>query len=217
METKPVEEIEQNESTQVPPSVELPEPAPKREFIYRYRGWVLGILSLVMLAFPPADLEIISFLIFINIFILALYMRIKTRRAIGDHTRGATQEAEALVTWGAYARLRHPLYVSNTAFAVSLIFLHLGLSFRVIPFIVVVVAFEMYLSKLDDRFLESRFGDEWRVWASQTPAFVPREFHREGPMRSARAAFVADHFTWLWMIMIVLLIILRKVPFLICE
>lgn len=213
MEFKPVEESKSVEETV--DQVVLPSDEPKREFLFRYRGWVLGILSLIMLVFPPADIEIISFLIFINIFVLALYLRIKTRRVIGEHTRGATQEADSLVTWGAYARLRHPLYVSNAAFAVSLIFLHFGLSFYVIPFIVVVVAFEIYLAKLDDRFLEKKFGEEWKIWAMQTPAFIPREFHRDGPKRSAWAAIVADHFTWLWMTMIVLIIILRKVPFLI--
>jgi len=229
MESKPVEEsVEQNVSVPAenpavapePKDVNLPEQVeepPKRAFLFRYRGWVLGILSLIMLVFEPADIEIISFLVFINIFVLALYMRIKTRRAIGDHTRGAEQEAETLVTWGAYARLRHPLYVSNTAFGVSLIFLHFGLSFMVIPFILVLVAFEYYLAKLDDRFLEKKFGDEWKIWAMQTPAFIPREFHREGPMRSAWAAFLSDHFTWLWMTMLLMLIIIRKVPFLLWE
>ena len=131
----------------------LAEEEPKREFLYRYRGWVLGILSLILLLFEPADLELIMFLIFINIFILAFYLRVKARRVIGEHTRGDIQEADELVTWGAYARLRHPLYVSNAAFGISLIFLHLGLSLRVIPFIVVLVAFEAYLGKLDDGFL----------------------------------------------------------------
>ena len=140
-------------------SASLAEEEPKREFLYRYRGWALGILSLILLLFEPADLELIMFLIFINIFILAFYLRVKARRVIGEHTRGDIQEADELVTWGAYARLRHPLYVSNAAFGISLIFLHLGLSLRVIPFIVVLVAFEAYLGKLDDRFLEKKFGD----------------------------------------------------------
>ena len=191
----------------------LAEEEPKREFLFRYRGWVLGILSLIMLIFEPADLELIMFLIFINVFILAFYLRVKARRVIGEHTRGDIQEADELVTWGAYARLRHPLYVSNAAFGISLIFLHLGLSLRVIPFIVVLVAFEAYLGNLDDRFLEKKFGDEWKIWAQQTPAFFPREFHRSGPMRSAREAFLSDHFTWLWMTMILLLIVVRKIAF----
>jgi protein-S-isoprenylcysteine O-methyltransferase Ste14 len=201
--------VESNESG----TASLAEEEPKREFLYRYRGWVLGILSLILLLFEPADLELIMFLIFINIFILAFYLRVKARRVIGEHTRGDIQEADELVTWGAYARLRHPLYVSNAAFGISLIFLHLGLSLRVIPFIVVLVAFEAYLGKLDDRFLEKKFGDEWKIWAQQTPAFFPREFHRSGPMRSAREAFLSDHFTWLWMIMILLLIVVRKIAF----
>ena len=201
--------VESKESGTAP----LAEEEPKREFLFRYRGWVLGILSLIMLIFEPADLELIMFLIFINVFILAFYLRVKARRVIGEHTRGDIQEADELVTWGAYARLRHPLYVSNAAFGISLIFLHLGLSLRVIPFIVVLVAFEAYLGKLDDRFLEKKFGDEWKIWAQQTPAFFPREFHRSGPMRSAREAFLSDHFTWLWMIMILMLIVVRKIAF----
>jgi protein-S-isoprenylcysteine O-methyltransferase Ste14 len=209
----PVDKLVGQNETPAVDSTSIPEEEPKREFLFRYRGWVLGILSLIMLIFEPADIEIVMFLVFINVFVLAFYLRVKTRRVIGEHTRAAIQEADELVTWGAYARLRHPLYVSNAAFAISLIFLHLGLSWRVIPFIVIVVAFEAYLGKLDDRFLEKKFGDEWRIWAQQTPAFFPREFHRSGPMRSAREAFLADHFTWLWMIMIMLIIMVRKLAF----
>ena len=56
----------------------------------------------------------------IAIFLLLLrifYLRVKARRVIGEHSRGNIQEADELITWGAYARLRHPLYVSNAVFA----------------------------------------------------------------------------------------------------
>ncbi|MBR4398380.1 MAG: hypothetical protein IKT05_04245 [Fibrobacter sp.] len=197
------------------PAVELPveDPRPPRPFLYRYRGIILAIAAIVALICPPADLEIVPFLVFINIFIIAVYMRVKARRAIGDHTRGTAQDAPVLVTWGAYGRLRHPLYVSNIAIGVALVVLHLGINWIVIPFIVFLLAFGMRLAKLDDRYLEKRYGDEWKVWAMHTPAFIPREIHVPGPLRSGKEAIIADMFTWIWLALMVGLVLFRKIDF----
>ena len=196
------------------------EPSPEEErsaksVLYRFRGWILGVFAVGMLIIPPADLDIVPFLVFINLLILALYMRIKTRRVIGDHARGKVRVAEKLITWGAYARLRHPLYVSNIAVAIGCIFLHLGISPLVIPFVVAVLVFEILLSKQEDHFLEDKFGDEWRVWAMHTPAFFPREYHLSGPMRPLNEAIASDICTWIWMGVTIALILFRKIDFLV--
>ena len=197
------------------PAVELPveDPRPPRPFLYRFRGIILAIAAIVALVCQPADLEIVPFLVFINIFIIALYMRVKARRAIGDHTRGQSLDAPVLVTWGAYGRLRHPLYVSNMAIGIALVVLHLGINWIVIPFIVFLLAFGMRLAKLDDRYLEQRYGDEWKLWAMHTPAFIPREIHVPGPLRSGKEAIIADMFTWIWLALMVGLVLFRKIDF----
>ena len=195
--------------------VENEDTRPPRPFLYRFRGLILGIAGVVALICPPADLNIVPFLVFINIFIIAVYLRVKARRAIGEHSRGTAQEAPVLVTWGAYGRLRHPLYVSNIAIAVALVVLHLGINWITIPFIVFVLAFGMRLAKLDDRYLEKRFGDEWKLWAMHTPAFIPREIHVPGPLRSGKEAIVADIYTWFWLALMIGLVMFRKIDFII--
>jgi protein-S-isoprenylcysteine O-methyltransferase Ste14 len=197
--------------------VELPEVdnRPPRPFLYRYRGVILGILAVIALVCPAGDLDIVPFLIFVNIFIISVYLRIKARCCIGEHTRGSSQDAPVLVTWGAYGRMRHPLYVSNMAIGVSLIVLHFGLSPFVIPFVAILFAVGFRLAKLDDRYLETRYGDEWKLWAMHTPAFIPREIHVPGPRRSGKDAFLADMATWISLALMVGLVLFRKVDFLI--
>ena len=197
------------------PAVEIPDedPRPPRPFLYRFRGIILAIAAIIALVIQPADLHIVPFLVFINIFIIAVYLRIKARRAIGDHTRGTAQDAPVLVTWGAYGRLRHPLYVSNMAIGIALVVLHLGINWITIPFIVFLLAFGMRLAKLDDRYLEQRYGDEWKLWAMHTPAFIPREIHVPGPLRSGKEAIIADMFTWIWLALMVGLVLFRKIDF----
>lgn len=231
METNPAEQIlaEQkvdgvepagNPAQNVPeldPSAFDPSPDEERSaksFLYRFRGWILGVAAVVLLIIPPADLALVPFLIFVNLLILAVYMRVKARRAIGDHARGKVRVAEKLITWGAYARLRHPLYVSNMAIAVGCVFLHLGLHWLVLPFLAGILVFEWRLSVQEDHFLEDKFGDEWRVWAMHTPAFFPREYHLSGPMRSAKAAIISDVSTWFWLAIAIGLILFRKIDFL---
>jgi hypothetical protein len=84
----------------------------------------------------------------------------------------------------------------------------------------VVVAFEVTLSRNEDRFLEQKFGDVWRCWARKTPAFVPRlsalgasscDSKHVPAQRTFWQAFFADSSTWLWLFFCNLLLILRKV------
>ena len=180
-------------------------------FLYRFRGIILAVLAIAVLAFPPADLSVVPFLLFISIFTIAIFLRVKARRAIGDHTRGDAQQAPVLVTWGAYGYLRHPLYVSNMAIGLGLIVYHLGLNWPVIPFAAFLVAYDLKLAKLDDVYLEKRYGEEWRLWAAKTPAFIPRDNHVTGELRSAKEAIVGDTCTWIWLALIVALVSFRKV------
>ena len=193
---------------------EVHDDRPPRPMLYRFRGIVLGFLAVAALILPAGDLELIPFLIFVNLFIIAVYLRVKARRAIGEHSRGSVQDAPVLITWGAYGRMRHPLYVSNMAIGLSLIVLHFGLHWLVAPFAVILIAVGLRLAKLDDRYLEKRYGDEWKLWAMHTPAFIPREIHVVGPLRSGKDAFMADMATWVWLALMVALVLFRKVDFL---
>ena len=203
------------------------------QFIYRYRGYILAVLALALLlvpflldARPSADpfgsaLGIAAVVLCILCYALGLALRVWARRYIGEHTRGSVHDADSLVTDGPYAYLRHPLYVSNTAFACGLVLLWLGIAPLAAPFVVVVVLFEVALSRAEDRFLEGRFGDAWRAWAKETPLFIPRfrslvcggrnaeraSSHRHLAKRTVWKAFAADASTWAWLLFINFLVL----------
>lgn len=191
--------------------------------LYRFRGYILGLLAVALVAAPPSLLPkpfefdecVAGFLMAIPLFVASAVLRVRARQFIGEHTRGKVHDADKLVTVGVYSRIRHPLYVSNTGFAVGFTFLHLGVSLWVIPFALAVVLFEVELARIEDRFLENKFGETWRKWASATPAFFPHfiKLPLYRPQRSFWQAFFADRSTWLWLLFCNLVLILRKVVF----
>jgi protein-S-isoprenylcysteine O-methyltransferase Ste14 len=191
----------------------------------------LGLIAIALVITPPCvfSTEIRSgVLIAITLYVVSAFLRVQSRRYIGEHTRGHVHAADALVTVGPYARMRHPLYVSNTGFACGVVFFHLGVSLLVLPFIILIILFEITLARIEDRFLECKFGDTWRAWASKTPAFLPRlkaplspcredssAFSGDScanlPQRTVWQAFFADSSTWLWLLFCNLLFVLLKV------
>ena len=198
--------------------------------LYRFRGYILGLIAIALVITPPCvfsteirsgifcmDRCILGVLIAIALYVVSAFLRVQSRRFIGEHTRGHVHAADALVTCGPYASVRHPLYVSNTGFALGLAFFHLGVSLWVVPFMLVVVAFEIALSRIEDRFLEKTFGDVWRAWVAKTPAFFPRfggsacGSSRVPAQRTFWQAFFADSSSWLWLLFCNLLLVLRKV------
>lgn len=194
------------------------------KFLYAYRGWILGVFAVVLLAMPPMPLEMltVSDLLFITMmFVVFVLVRIQARRTIGEHTRGFKHDADRLVTEGIYSRMRHPLYLSNTGIAYSFIVLHLGFTLYAIPFVVFLVLFEVALSKMEDHYLEKCFGEQWKSWAAKTHGFfpslkrIPVDTGAEDSLpfrrRSFLQAFCADRSTWIWLALIIFLILLRKI------
>lgn len=201
--------------------------------LYSFRGYILGALALLLLAIPgvgfPSKQTLdqssssasyfmlwVSFVLSETLFLLAVLLRIQARRSIGEHTRGSSHDADELVTWGVYSRIRHPLYLSNTGIGISFALFHLGFSWETVLFTAVLVMYEIVLSRLEDRYLENRFQDLWRNWKSVTPAFVPiankRSSHGgSGATRSFLQSFKADKSTWIWLCIFIVLLVLRKV------
>lgn len=208
--------------------------------LYAYRGWVLGVLAIAMLLFPgdPISDVWLSEVLPLSAVLLVSFsiLRIQARRSIGEHTRGFTHDADRLVTEGIYSRIRHPLYLSNGGVGYAFVVLHMGFQPVALVFVVALFAFEFLLSRLEDRYLENRFGDEWRKWAAATPAFIPRltlgnktaaplhpekvsgesaaPLHPEKDCAPAKRSFLsaarADASTWLWLAVVVAIIVLRK-------
>jgi protein-S-isoprenylcysteine O-methyltransferase Ste14 len=202
------------------------------EILYRFRGYILALGAVALLACPAAPFPHVSldalalkgggmtcipYIGTLLFYALGIALRIRARQFIGQHTRGNTHEAATLVTTGPYAHMRHPLYTSNTYIALGAIFFHLGVSGLFHIFIIAIVLFEFALARAEDRFLEEKFGDTWRAWAQRTPmttANIEAFFCRNSggsPARTVLQAFRADTSTWFWFVFFNLIMVLLKI------
>ena len=181
--------------------------------IYKWRGFILGLLALGLFISPAAALQYGPTITAATLLVLGILLRIFARRTIGEHTRGVVHAAPTLVTTGAYSLMRHPLYVSNTLIASGAIFFHLGFELWALPFLAVLFSLEFALSKAEDRFLEGYFQDEWKYWKARTWAFFPnpRNFRPTPQPRSFFQSLWADRSTWLWVFLLIFVLYGKKV------
>ena len=80
--------------------------------------------------------------------------------------------APSLNTTGAYSLVRHPLYLGA-----GLMWVGVATSLRVWWFaLLVALMYWIYVERLmltEEAFLDGQFGEQFRRWAAQTPAFLP--------------------------------------------
>ena len=108
---------------------------------------------------------------------LGLVIRAFTIAYIPKGTSGRnTSEGQVALTLnskGMYGYMRHPLYTGNYFMWLGIVMLTGNLFFT----IAVSVAFWVYytlIAMTEEKFLRSKFGQEYLDWASGTPAFLPR-------------------------------------------
>lgn len=209
--------------------------------LYSWRGFILGFLALSLLIFPAATFPKlpVGFTpewepIFLSVLLLlvSVIVRVQARRSIGEHTRGSKHDADHLVTSGLYEKIRHPLYLSNMGVGYSAIVYLYGFSLIALPFVLLLLAFEIILSRGEDKFLEEKFGDAWREWAKKTGAFIPLDFtsalqlkkikktsallaNAEAsavpPKRSVGQSIAADSSTWFWLVVLFGILTAKKI------
>lgn len=107
----------------------------------------------------------------IGLFIRAVSIATTPKGTSGRNTKSG-QIAETLNTKGIYSAVRHPLYVGNY-------FLWIGITiftFNIFYIILVSLIFWLYYERImfaEERFLESKFGQEYLDWSLKVPAFIP--------------------------------------------
>jgi len=95
---------------------------------------------------------------------------------VGRGTPNPAMPPESLVTIGPYAWSRNPIALGH---ATALIGLSLFLGSTFAPVIVVVLAFPVHLAMLhEERTLEARFGDAYRLYKASVPRWMPRPWKR---------------------------------------
>jgi protein-S-isoprenylcysteine O-methyltransferase Ste14 len=84
-----------------------------------------------------------------------------------------TRSDHQLIRSGPYSLIRHPIYLGLLLFLLSLA-VALGHFAQLIVAIPIYLAGTLIRTRIEDRLLETKFGDEFRDYARTTPAIIPK-------------------------------------------
>ena len=122
----------------------------------------------------PLDLfwEIGCFLVSL----LGLSVRVLTVGTVPRGTSGRSTKkpgANFLNTTGMYSIVRHPLYLGNYFIALGIFLFPRTWFLPIIGSLAFIVHYKIVISS-EEEYLESKFGDEFRAWATKVPIIIPR-------------------------------------------
>jgi protein-S-isoprenylcysteine O-methyltransferase Ste14 len=116
--------------------------------------------------------EIVSAMVgFLGVAIRAYAVGCAAQRTSGRNTH--QQVADSLNTTGLYSIMRHPLYLANTLMWFSVALFAESWSIAIIILLVSALYHERIVFA-EEAFLERKFGDSFRDWATRTPTFWPK-------------------------------------------
>lgn len=179
------------------------------ERIYAWRGIILALWVLLLLLGKPVETVVVWPVVLLVG--CAGLLRVWARRYNGEHTRGAQYQAPSLAVTGPYSRMRHPLYFSNGLAGMAVLLLSQGFTERVIPFAVVLWGLLIVLAMAEDRWLATRFGETWQLWAHRVPRFGWRFVVSDSQTSVSWWQVVrADAWTWFWWCLTIAAILWRR-------
>ena len=130
----------------------------------------------VRMSLPPLSPQaLIQSLVMILLATGASGLFAASARALGANWSivARTRSDHQLVRNGPYAVVRHPIYLGLLLFLLSLA-VALGHFAQLIVAIPVFLAGTAIRTRIEDRLLETKFGDEFRDYARTTPALIPK-------------------------------------------
>ena len=102
------------------------------------------------------------------ILVAAIFLVRSGHRAVSDEVLSSPR----LLTDGAFARVRHPLYLAALLFYVFLMVLTLSL-ISLFIFIGIFI-FYNYIAAYEENYLEKKFGQGYQEYKKNTPKWIPR-------------------------------------------
>ena len=162
--------------------------------MYRYRGIITAFFGLLLLLLPPAPFEPGCYA-GIPIFLVAFFLRIWARLHIGEHSRGYELVCDEIVKTGPYRYIKHPLYLSNFMAGAAFALFHTGFSLATLGFCAIYGIFLAILAINENRFLKR----------------AAPQIHSTPNISSPKKSAINDLPTWLWQIVMLVLIFARKV------
>ena len=163
--------------------------------LFRNRGW-LPLLFLGVPLLAPGSATVTRWIVGGLLILLGEAVRIAGVAAAGTVTRRRSRNVQRLVTYGAFAWSRNPLYNGN--FLIWMGFVVMSGVLWFVPVAVAVFAIEYSLIvRYEEGVLESTFGGEYLAYKQRTPRWFPRPAgaHPTGPhdwreaLRSERSTF----------------------------
>ena len=141
-------------------------------FVFRNRGW-LPVLFVAVPLLAPGRPSALGWVIGALLVALGEAVRFAGVAAAGSCTRRRSREVQRLVTYGAFAWCRNPLYAGN--FLAWMGFGTISGVYWFLPVAAVLFAVEYQLIvRYEEGVLESIFGDEYLSYKRNTPRWLPR-------------------------------------------
>lgn len=153
------------------------------EFLFRWRSYLPLLLIPMFLgsfigATYPFDSHAVDLAWELGCFFFSMTGLALRGYVVGTAPRGTSgrntraQKALLLRTTGPYSVVRHPLYVANALIALGMASFSRTWFLPVIVTLAALVYYERIATR-EEKFLEERFGDEFRRWVTRVPAMVP--------------------------------------------
>jgi protein-S-isoprenylcysteine O-methyltransferase Ste14 len=108
----------------------------------------------------------------IGVLVRTMAVGYAAKNTSGRNTREG-QRADALNTTGLYSLVRNPLYLGNLIIMLGVLLTVRSWELTAIFFLAFLLYYERIIAA-EEAFLEDKFGDEYREWASATPCLRPR-------------------------------------------
>ena len=140
--------------------------------LFRYRGF-LPVPFLLVPLLVPAQQTRAGWLVGALFIVIGEAVRMAGVAAAGTVTRRRSRDVQRLVTYGAFAWMRNPLYVGNFLIWIGFVIGSGVLWF--IPIAVLLFAIEYtFIVRYEEGVLESIFGAPYVEYKKRTPRWIPR-------------------------------------------
>ena len=140
--------------------------------LFRNRGW-LPVLFLGIPLLAPGSTSLLRWVIGALLIVLGEAIRLAGVAAAGTVTRRRSRNVQRLVTYGAFAWSRNPLYNGNFLIWVGFVVISGVLWFLPIAILIFAIEYTLIV-RYEEGVLESIFGSEYLSYKSRTARWIPR-------------------------------------------
>jgi protein-S-isoprenylcysteine O-methyltransferase Ste14 len=176
--------------------------------LFRNRGW-LPLLFLGVPLLVPGHTSPLRWFLGGLLIVIGEAIRLAGVSAAGTVTRRRSRTVQRLVTYGAFAWSRNPLYNGN--FLIWMGFVVISGVLWFLPLAIVIFALEYSLIvRYEEGVLESIFGDEYLAYKRTTPRWIPRPpAVREAGQHDWKEAWLSERSTFMQYAALVIAFVLK--------